>query len=57
MSEAPEKYATDLAACDAIVGEVEAAETEFRAGHPHAARMHLHEAANRARALSVGEEI
>lgn len=51
----PQKYAEELKGCEALVAEVEAAEREFRAGNPIAARMHLMDVSSKARGLVTGE--
>jgi hypothetical protein len=51
------QHATELAACEEIVNQVEEAEREFRGGFPIAGRMHLYQAAAHIRAVLNGEAI
>lgn len=54
---AAETHAHELAECEAMVGDIERAEAQYRAGCPIAARSHLMDVTARLSALFRGEAI
>jgi hypothetical protein len=50
-------HAHELAECEAMVGDIEKAEQQYRAGCPVAARSHLYDVNTRIAALFRGEAV
>jgi hypothetical protein len=50
-------HAHELAECEAMVGDIERAEQQYRAGCPIAARSHLHDVGTRLAALFRGDAV